>query len=330
MSNTDGILERISESRRQFLLERRDILKLDSYLQKEWGIRPFGFADEEWHWQLQKAVGRKSYSAYINLQNDFAAKSNLETKNPERIISEIKFYELIAQQPYLGFVHSVKRTAILDSTALAWNVVKQLPNVSRMLEIGCHAGYHILWLGMQLGLEIHGVDRSAKAIDFATTAAKRLKVKARFDVVDLEGSCEFGEFDFISAVDVLPNTPIELVQSTARFSRSLSDGGVLFIHWFNGWSKWEESYETLVKELRGQELSFGFSDVTGGWCYQSNTYTASPAVFLVKGGNRNFPASFEELERECHLAWKEFADYCNSKRYPREKQTQAFFRTRSK
>lgn len=59
------------------------------------------------------------------------------------------------------------------------------PHTGTALEIACGSGAAAVWLA-QRGLDVHGVDVSAVAIDRARALAERSGVTARFEAVDLD------------------------------------------------------------------------------------------------------------------------------------------------
>ena len=78
---------------------------------------------------------------------------------------ETRFYDLIAERSLAGYVHSQKRPYILDTAALMHALINQLEVEGRVLDFGCHIGYHAHWLATQHPeLSVQGVDLSREAI----------------------------------------------------------------------------------------------------------------------------------------------------------------------
>ena len=65
------------------------------------------------------------------------------------------------------------------------------PHTGSALEIACGSGAAAVWLA-QRGLDVHGVDVSAVAIDRAHALAERAGVTARFEAVDLDAGLPAG------------------------------------------------------------------------------------------------------------------------------------------
>jgi methylase of polypeptide subunit release factors len=86
----------------------------------------------------------------------------------------IRFFDFIAKPPILGLVHSLKADAMrVSGDAIA----EHLPDRSRILDLGCHAGYLTTWYARLLpSASVLGVDRSRPAIETARQFAEQLGV----------------------------------------------------------------------------------------------------------------------------------------------------------
>jgi len=75
---------------------------------------------------------------------------------------------------------------------------KYVPKKGRFLELGCGAGEMSIWFG-EKGFEVHGIDISPTAIEWAKEKAAVRKIKAGFRVGNVLDLSEFSDnyFDFI-------------------------------------------------------------------------------------------------------------------------------------
>ena len=230
-----------------------------------------------------------------------------------------RFYDAIAEPPFRGWVHSLKRAFILDSAVcLSW-VCKALNIDGPVLEVGCHAGYHALWLASTTGLSVTGLDLSKRAILAASAQSRKLNASARFLASDWRHWKGDHTFDLLYSVDGPFWFETYDADVAGLIKTQLVDGGVFFV-------VGESNALPDVLEIAARYgLSCGMSDVVGGWTGQ--TFEGSVALVFVKTGEivAPHPSTFDS-----DAAWNQggFASHANAPTTPLREKTQSYYRSR--
>ena len=153
-----GTLAALKEAKTQLALEQHELEELDKFLREIFGIRPIP-SNADWDSTLRATCGEEIANRYFGFSTE-----------------PTSFYNFIAQDPLFGLVHSKKRVFILDAAYLLTACLRMLGITGRILDIGCHGGYHALWLARSTQREITGIDASGQAIQYARNKGKELKL----------------------------------------------------------------------------------------------------------------------------------------------------------
>lgn len=229
-----------------------------------------------------------------------------------------RFYDAIAEPPFRGWAHSLKRAFILDSAVcLSW-ICKALNIDGPVLEVGCHAGYHALWLASATGLSVTGLDLSKRAVSAASAQSRKLNASARFVASDWRQWKGGHTFDLIYSVDGPFWFNTYDADVAGLIKTQLVDGGVFFV-------VGESNALPDVLEIAARYgLSCGMSDVVGGWT--GERYEGAVALVFVKTGEivAPHPSTFDS-----DAAWNQggFASYANAPATQRREKTQSYYRS---
>lgn len=246
---------------------------------------------------------------------------NLEyAGDPQRSHHDVDrlFYDAIAVAPFLGMVHSLKRVFILDAAVcLSW-VCKALEIRGPVLDLGCHAGYHALWLASTTGLPVTGLDLSRRAVSGAAEVARKLNAPATFVARNWREWTPDQTFEMIYSIDG-PDWFDSYDPHVAELIRTrLSEGGVFLLV--------EDQVDLPeIVGIAGQYgLSCGMSDVVGGWTGEEFLGKAV-LVFVKTGDIVTPPPSVWDTGSAWDLGG--FASYANAAPVPKREKTQAYFRS---
>ena len=251
-------LQAVGQDRLELGLPLGLVRELDRYLRSEWGIVPSP-TPSDWWAGLDDAVGSGLASKYRYLHDRQA--SYLERGKTIPADLETRFYDLIAERSLAGYVHSQKRPYILDTAALMHALINQLEVEGRVLDFGCHIGYHAHWLATQHPeLSVQGVDLSREAIKVAQTKSSKVPNLA-FSHVKSTQAPE-GVYDIVFASDALDFSRGKQAGQLLRvLSNCLSEGGILAL--FGRYA--DDPWSLLGKNFRTCSVGFALGDVTGGW-----------------------------------------------------------------
>jgi len=112
-------------------------------------------------------------------------------------------------------------------------VAEHVPTGSRLLDVGCGAGLFVLLLERLERIErAVGFDISPEAVDAANRGAKRAGVseRIRFEALGADAPFPDGDFNVVSAIDVLHHVPPERQQTFVdRLCSAVPPGGRLII-----------------------------------------------------------------------------------------------------
>ena len=321
MADTSHLIDNLRSNKAHLSLSFEQISEFDDYLKDQWNIRPIFMHEDRWQQQLRKIVGRRAVKSFMKFQDRYAETCEVEPSEK----ADHEFYDRIADQPYLGFVHSDKYSFILDSGAFLWNILVQEHPFSRLLDIGCHAGYHGIWLAKTTGISVVGLDFSRPAIEVANATAQQVGCDARFIVSNTDNIGDLEQFDLISCINSLPRDPLEIMRRLAPIVSMLSNDGLLYCQFYHI-ERWREHYDEIKKNVHELGLSYGYSDVVGGWGGENKGYAGEIVIIFSKAQGRNLPEQFDELIEEATSMWSSFSDYANSGDFPKEQHCHAYFR----
>jgi protein-L-isoaspartate O-methyltransferase len=230
------------------------LVKIADYLETSYRIVPVIESDE--YWDLFYAAVPSSFSMLYD-KRAFLLKNG--HKRAFLALNDA-FYDGMAVQPALGFVHSTQYNGIFDTIALTTALV-ELTGARRVLDIGCNSGYVANWLSTHCGCDVVGFDPSEKSIETARSISAAVGNTAEF----LSGMAHTVELDGKFDIIVAAKTTINMYKNSGAWrvwlSEHLNEGG-LFIY---------------IDEAASQELSCSidlnlsddfpvvFADNTGGF-----------------------------------------------------------------
>jgi protein-L-isoaspartate O-methyltransferase len=230
------------------------LVKIADYLETSYRIMPVIESDE--YWDLFYAAVPSSFSMLYD-QRAFLLKSG-----HKRAFLKLNdaFYDGMAVQPALGFVHSTQYNGIFDTIALTTALVERT-GARRVLDIGCNSGYVANWLSTHCGCEVVGFDPSEKSIETAKSIGASLGNTAEF-LMGMAHTIELdGKFDIIVAA----KTTIDVYSSPGAWqvwlSEHLNEGG-LFIYIGEEPTK---AYSNGGPLIIGENFPLVFADNIGGF-----------------------------------------------------------------
>ncbi len=315
--------------------------ELDKYLKDEWLIQFFNDYDA-WLKSGYSIMGRKKMdqlvnhlnllSAYHYMINDMSCNREFIEPNILRMLPmddwlnpnketldrvHSKLYDVAGALPSLGYLHSNKRSVILDLLAVADSIVKELEVCGDVLDLGCNAGYHAVWLASHYPkLNIIGVDKCDNALNTGQSKSARLQNLSLIKG-DIGSAFPSRKWDLILDFDCLN------YQSKETFSSSLeclSDNGVMIttVRSLNSDSE-------MIDIMKSRSCSLSFHEVAGGYCineYKKDDYSATSLSIIHKdeGLSLSDPNSFQ-MDR----FWaNHFCDFANSEFVDNSTKTQYF------
>ena len=227
------------------------------------------------------------------------------------------FYDAVSSEPLLGIAHSARRAFILDSLAALHWVCDTLAISGPVLDVGCHAGYHLTWIAQRFGLPVIGLDRSFKAVEYATR--RSLCGPWTFISADVCGWTTRQSCDVI----FLNDGPFSLHRPDRDLARliaeNLNPGGVVISI---GDIVSPQTIDGIKKTARSYGLSFGLADAAGGWL--GHGYETCPVLILVKGHASEVS---DEFLLDYSRVWEaSMAQYALAPATPLRERTQAFYR----
>ena len=233
--------------------------------------------------------------------------------------AEKRFWDLISEDPLLGMVHSQKWPFIFDAAALVTALGRGMPADAFVLDVGCHGGYHALWLAKVLGCQVKGIDACRPAVRYARGKGKAHGLTPRplsYDAMDFPREKPRETASLLLCID--GPLGIDSQAFTAAASVLCDDGRFVWIGGANGLEAAE-----LRAALDGTGLTLELADVLGGW--DGLAYGANLVLVMRRGANAQVP---DDVMAQAQSIWEEaFKHYANAPgRLPEEK-TIGHFRT---
>lgn len=196
------------------------LFQIADYLETAYEIMPVIESDE--YWDLFYSSVPSSFSTLYD------KRAYLLQNGHKRAFLALNdaFYDGIALQPAMGFVHSTQYNGIFDTIALTTAFV-ELTGARRVLDIGCNSGYLSNWLSTHVGCEVVGFDPSVKSIETARSISVSLGNTAKF----LTGMAHTVELDGKFDIIVAAKTTINMYKNRGAWqvwlSEHLNEGGLL-------------------------------------------------------------------------------------------------------
>jgi SAM-dependent methyltransferase len=236
---------------------------------------------------------------------------------------DVEFFDAIAEDPLSGWVHSSKRAYILDVTVALDCLTAALNIQGPALDLGCHAGYHSLWLATHRRMCVTGLDRSSRAVAYARKKAVQLAAPAAtFIRAEWPDSASMEPFELVYSID----GPKILETGAARLSgfvdTQLLVGAVLVLV---GQGLQLDVADTLARAASAG-LTCGMADVVGGWL--GDRFEGDTLLVFIKGATS--PGLSENEVRTWDDPWNKggFAAFANAAAVRWREKTQAFHRSR--
>lgn len=307
-------LKATSQKKTAIALTRKRLEELQSFLKEHFGIQNPKCAANLYE-EIREKCGDSIADQFIEVHEPYAS------ENVSNSVSTVqKFYNFISQDPILGLVHSRRWPYIFDTAAYVTALAEIAECEGPFLDVGCHAGFHSLWLSFSLGMPGRGMDRASAAIRYARRKGKNLGLTpsvVTFDTEPITHQSHRSRYRLILCSD----GPLSLTVADLKSASSLlADDGIFM--WVGNYGGIEPAH--LQEVLNAAELSLCLADVIGGWdVYEGKFWTKVAFVFTRGSG----PPVGEELESEIEAAWNNgFSEYCNTKGRPSSEKLLSIFR----
>jgi len=144
------------------------LVDLERFLQDTYGIE-----SQPPEFDLRLAIERAYDAKTAREVEDLIVAHSGDEGEAKRQADE-RLYDLISDEPLLGLVQSMRWPLIFDTGAWLTALMQRNGAPSGpFLDLGCHAGYHALWLAHTLKLRGRGLDNSPAAVSKAKQIAAR-------------------------------------------------------------------------------------------------------------------------------------------------------------
>ena len=298
MAIDQAVVSTLRMNKAQIALPWADMERLETFLNKSFGIKKLP-DNYDLLAAIRDACGNDVAEKYHVLNE-----RHLQVSDPcERSQTKSAFYDLISTDPLLGLVHSTRWPYILDGAAYLTALIRALGIDGPFIDVGCHAGYHALWLVMECGINGRGVDISQDAVRYARKCSAGFGVSPErllFDSQTIRERTPVGGYALVYSI----NGPITLAQrSFEEVSKVLADGGVFV--WIGKVTDCER--RSLREELAEAGMTLLFGDVIGGW--DGKAFLARVVLVIADAAET---CGNEDVLTEIESVWTGFSDYCNT------------------
>jgi len=304
-----SVISKLKARKTEIALPWDEMQRLEIFLGDTFGIKQPQDTDRyDYLARIRDTCGNRIGEQFDQIHEIRATRHKLEFPPEDEGVDERegkRFYDLISSDPLLGLVHSAKWPYIFDTATYLTALIRIVGIDGPFIDIGCHAGYHALWLAKELGLKGIGVDRSKAAVRYARETAKRLgltQAEISFDSRTITDRVPDGGYSLVYSSD----GPMDVTKdSLGKVSKILANDG-LFVcigHLF-------ESVEYMRDALSNAGMSLLLADVVGGWDSAERNFDGNPVFVIARG---KAPEVSDDLEIEISTVWETgFADYCNT------------------
>ena len=294
----ETVIATLRANKANIALPWADMDRLETFLGKSFGIKKLPD-----NYDLLAAI-RDACGDDVAEQYQTLNERQLQTSDPcLRSQTKNAFYDLISTDPLLGLVHSTRWPYILDGAAYLTALIRALGIEGPFIDIGCHAGYHALWLATECGITGRGVDISQAAVKYARERTADFGIspgRLVFDSQTIKTRAPVGGYALVYSI----NGPITLAQrSFEEVSSILGDGGVFV--WVGQVTEYEP--KSLCEDLIKAGMTLLFGDVIGGW--DGKAFLVRVVLVIAEGAEFS---SRENVTTEIESVWKGFSDYCNT------------------
>ena len=311
-----SVISKLKARKTEIALPWDEMQRLEIFLGDTFGIKQPQDTDRyDYLARIRDTCGNPIGEQFDQIHEIRATRHKLEFPPEDEGVDERegkRFYDLISSDPLLGLVHSAKWPYIFDTAAYLTALIRIVGIDGPFIDIGCHAGYHALWLATELGLKGIGVERSKAAVRYAREAAKRLgltRAEISFDGRTITERVPDGGYSLVYSSD----GPIGITKdSLGKVSKILANDGmfVCFGHEIDSLIDDDGAAEIMRDALSTAGMSLLLADVVGGWDGAKLGFYGSAVVVIARG---NAPEVSDDLSNEAKYVWKHgFADYCNT------------------
>lgn len=310
-----AILHGFAKDTDKLHLPMEKVREIDSYLEKDWGIRLL-----EVHGRVSKVKAPPvDYRATEVLQFIESLLRNLERNFTIPATLEMGIYDVIAQDRLHGSWFSRRRAFILDTAAILTALIGELKIRGPVLDLGCNAGFLAIWLAKLRGLQVTGLDFSEKSIALARTRSAALG-NVEFRVHNYVEEPIGSKYKLIVCCSGFPDDR-RWEAVLENIASSLMDGGVFVLVGLIDVDWQHDGFRKLAKKHR---LGFGLVDQVGGAAEAVCTYSHRDLLILVKGVDHALPEKMISGEP----SWQAFRCYTDTFGVPWEEKTIAYFRAK--
>ncbi len=305
------------------MLERRDLVQLDTELREAWGIEVGSLECPDWWASLEDECPPGLVNRFVEVHRAYVESE--VNGGPESRMAERAFFDLVADERLLGRVHAHRRPVIVDIAAFVDELVMDRGITGPVLDAGCHAGYLSAWWARHAELELVGSDLSLAALELGRRRCAALGRSVELVEADLLPGAERREFRMIVAVDVLPEEIESGLEGLQRLAHGLADDGYLVLSTGHpldvAWQPLERVFKTLG------ELGLGFvqAGCLGG-VVAPGLEPWGQSVFVLRRGEAT--ALRREHIAESHRDWPGFLDFAADPSVPVQEKSVAWFRAR--
>lgn len=303
------------------MLERRDLVQLDTELRETWGIDVGSLECPDWWESLEDECPPGLVNRFVEVHRAYVA-SEVNGGSESRM-AERAFFDLVADERLLGRVHAHRRPVIVDTAAFVDELVMDRGITGPVLDAGCHAGYLSAWWARHPQLDVVGSDRSLAALELGRRQCASLGRRVELVEADLLPGGQRRDFGLIVAVDVLPEEIESGLEGLQRLAHGLADDGYLVLSTGHpldvAWHPLERVFKTLG------ELGLGFvqAGCLGGVVAPGLEPWGQNAFVLRRGQASAF---CREHIAESRRDWPGFLDFAADPEVPVREKTVAWFR----
>jgi SAM-dependent methyltransferase len=310
-------LRRLHDAPLRLTSSLETVRNVDAFLASTFGIAdPTSFAELER--ALENAATTDRQAARILRVLEERNVAHAKRRNTAQV--DARFFDLMAVMPYAGWIHQLKRPYILDAMVGLTALVTELDIRGPTLDIGCHIGYHALWLSKHANIPVTGVDRSKRAMTLAGSIAESHAAPVQFTACEFPSVSASEPFEFIYSVDG-PFFFNRFDAKTAAFFRNqLIEGGVFAVI-----GEGAPPFAQINKIAQQYDLYPMLSDVVGGWMGDEFS-GASLLVFVKSATPLVIPPTLDSFDAVWDFAFRTYANLSNT---PWREKTQAYCRARA-
>jgi len=305
------------------VVDRRDLLRLDTELRDAWGIDLGSLESPGWWESLARECPPALVDRFGEVHRAYVAAE--AGGSPTTRVAEREFFDLVADERLLGRVHSHRRPVIIDTAVLVDDLVTGRGISGPLLEAGCHAGYLASWWARHADLEVVGSDLSGPALELGRRRSVELGRNVELVEADLLPENGAGRFELIVAVDVLPEEIESGLGGLQRLATGLADGGWLVLSTGHRLDVAWQPLERVRRKLAELELGFVEAGCLGGVVSPGREPLGQSVLVFRRGDTTGLPEDCVEMSRR---DWPAFLGYVENPDVPVREQSVAWLRTR--